>query len=155
MTDGVNQVAEHWAYKYELTSAAFDTLFLPFALFSQTFSSCSLALARFLSFLSFGLKTRLHHVWGKMTEEVKLTEETKLFEEKKVADPYIVGFIESMEKQIQKKLLTRSWRVYPKILMIEIVMMWKVGMKTLRIGRGAQAILSSKNRLSSKVMLMP
>jgi hypothetical protein len=33
-----------------------------------------------------------------MTEKVKLTEETKLFEEKKVVDPYIAGFIESMEK---------------------------------------------------------
>jgi hypothetical protein len=57
MTDGVHQVAKHWAYKYELTPAAFDTLFLPFALFSQTFSSCSLALARFSSFSSFGLRT--------------------------------------------------------------------------------------------------
>jgi hypothetical protein len=34
----------------------------------------------------------------KMTAETKLTEETKLFEEKKVADPFIVGFIESMSK---------------------------------------------------------
>jgi hypothetical protein len=32
-----------------------------------------------------------------MTEKEKLTEETKLFEEKAV-DPYIAGFIESMEK---------------------------------------------------------
>jgi hypothetical protein len=65
MTDGVHQVAKHWAYKYELIRAAFDTLLMPFALFSLTFSSCSLAVARFSSFLSFGLKTRLHHVWGK------------------------------------------------------------------------------------------
>jgi hypothetical protein len=33
-----------------------------------------------------------------MTEKEKLTEETKLFEEKKAVDPYIAGFIESMEK---------------------------------------------------------
>jgi hypothetical protein len=39
-----------------------------------------------------------------MTEKVKLTEETKLFEEKKVADPYIVGFIESMAKTNTKKI---------------------------------------------------
>jgi hypothetical protein len=90
----------------------------------------------------------------KMTEEKKTTEETKLYEEKKVADPLIAGFYES-QKQIQRKLLRRSWRVYPKILMTVIVMMWKVRMKTLRIGRGTQAILSSKNRLSSKVILMP
>jgi hypothetical protein len=45
----------------------------------------------------------------KMTEKVKLTEETKLFEEKKVADPYIAGFIESMEntniEKITKEIL--------------------------------------------------
>jgi hypothetical protein len=91
----------------------------------------------------------------KMSEEKKTTKEMKLFEEKKVADPYIDGFIESMAKQIQRKLLRRSWRVYLKILMIVIVMTWKVVLKTLRIGRGAQAILSSENRLSSRVVLMP
>jgi hypothetical protein len=45
MTDGALQVEAYWAYIYEPTPAAFDTSFLPFALFSQTFSSCSLALA--------------------------------------------------------------------------------------------------------------
>jgi hypothetical protein len=40
----------------------------------------------------------------KMTEKVKLTKETKLFEEKKVADPYIAGFIESMEKTNTEKI---------------------------------------------------
>jgi hypothetical protein len=91
-------------YKYELTPATFDTLFLPFALFSQTFSSCSLALAKFSSFLSFGLKTRFHHVWEKMSEKVKLTEETKLFEKKEAANPYIAGFIESMAKTNTEKI---------------------------------------------------
>jgi hypothetical protein len=79
-------------------------LFLPFALFSQTFSFCSLALARFSSFLSFSQKTRFHHVSRKMTERVKLTKETKLFEEKKVADPYIAGFIEFMAKTNTEKI---------------------------------------------------
>jgi hypothetical protein len=37
MTDGVHQVAKHWAYKYEPTPATFDTPFLAFTLFSQTF----------------------------------------------------------------------------------------------------------------------
>jgi hypothetical protein len=46
----------------------------------------------------------LHHVWGKMTEEMKLTEETKLFEEKKVADPFITGFFESMSKTNTEKI---------------------------------------------------
>jgi hypothetical protein len=52
----------------------------------------------------------------KMTEEKKISEETKLYEEKKVVDPFIARFYESMEKRIQKKLLRRSWRVYPNIL---------------------------------------
>jgi hypothetical protein len=36
--------------------------------------------------------------------ETKLTEETKLFEEKKAADPYVAGFIESMEKTNTEKI---------------------------------------------------
>jgi hypothetical protein len=40
----------------------------------------------------------------KMTAETKLTEVTKLFEEKKVADPFIVGFIESMSKTNIEKI---------------------------------------------------
>jgi hypothetical protein len=34
----------------------------------------------------------------------KMAEEAKLFEEKKVADPYIVGFIESMAKTNTEKI---------------------------------------------------
>jgi hypothetical protein len=36
-----------------------------------------------------------------------------------------------------------------------IVMMWKVGMKTLRTGPGGQAILSSENQPSNRVILTP
>jgi hypothetical protein len=68
----------------------------------------------------------------KMAEEKKMTKEKKLYEEKKVVDPFIA----------QRKLLRRSWKVCPRILMTVIVMTWKVGMKILRIGRGSQAILS-------------
>jgi hypothetical protein len=39
----------------------------------------------------------------KMAEE-KITEEKKLYEEKKVADPFIVGFYESMAKTNTKKI---------------------------------------------------
>jgi hypothetical protein len=90
----------------------------------------------------------------KMTEE-KITEEKKLYEEKKVADPFIAGFYESMAKTNTKKLLRRSWRVCPKTLMTVIVMMWKVGMKTLRTGPGGQAILSSENQPSNRVISIP
>jgi hypothetical protein len=40
----------------------------------------------------------------KVVAETKLTEETKLFEEKKAVDPYIAGFIESMEKKNTEKI---------------------------------------------------
>jgi hypothetical protein len=38
--------------------------------------------------------------------------------------------------------------------MTAIVMMWKVGAKTLKIGRGDQVTQSSVNQLSSKVILI-
>jgi hypothetical protein len=40
----------------------------------------------------------------KTAAETKLTEEEKLFEEKKAANPYIVGFIESMAKSNTEKI---------------------------------------------------
>jgi hypothetical protein len=40
----------------------------------------------------------------KMIVETKLNEKTKLFEEKKAADPFIVGFIESMSKTNTEKI---------------------------------------------------
>jgi type II restriction/modification system DNA methylase subunit YeeA len=40
----------------------------------------------------------------KMTQEKKTTGETKLYEEKKIADHFIAGFIESMEKTNTKKI---------------------------------------------------
>jgi hypothetical protein len=88
-----------------------------------------------------------------MTEKVKLTEETKLFEEKKVADPYIAGFVESMAKQTQRRLLKRNWKVYLKILVKAIAMMWKVGMKIVKIGPSDQAMLPLENRPLNRVIL--
>jgi hypothetical protein len=111
MIDRALQFAVHLAYKYGLTPTAFDTLFLPFALFSQSFSSCSLALARFSSSLSFGLKDAFFTMFGekmsqekKVVVETKLTEEAKLFEEKKAVDPYVAGFVESMAKTNTEKI---------------------------------------------------
>ena len=89
----------------------------------------------------------------KITEE-KMTEE-KLYEEKKVADPFIAGFYESMAKTNTEKITKEIMRVCLKILMTVIVMTWKARIKILRIGRGGQAILSSENQLSSKVILTP
>jgi hypothetical protein len=85
----------------------------------------------------------------KVVVETKLTEEAKLFEEKKVVDPYVAGW----QRQTQRRLLKRYWKVYLKILVIAIAMMWKVGMKILRIGPGVQAILSSENQPLNRVIL--
>jgi hypothetical protein len=40
----------------------------------------------------------------KVVAETKLTEEEKLFEQKKAANPYIAGFLESMEKSNIEKI---------------------------------------------------
>jgi hypothetical protein len=84
---------------------------VPFALVSQFYSSCLLALASFSSSLSFGLKDAFSPFLKKkmsqdkkVVAETKLTEEEKLFEEKKVVDPYIAGFIESMAKTNTEKI---------------------------------------------------
>jgi hypothetical protein len=84
---------------------------MPFALFSQFYSSCSLALARFSSSPSFGSKDAFSPCLEKkmspekkVAAETKLTEEAKLFEEKKVVDPYIAGFVESMAKTNTEKI---------------------------------------------------
>ena len=89
----------------------------------------------------------------KVVVETKLTGEEKLFKEKKVVDPYIAGFVESMAKTNTEKLLKRYWKFYLKILVTAIAMIWKVGMKILRIGPGDQAIQCSENRPSNRVIL--
>jgi hypothetical protein len=88
-----------------------------------------------------------------MTEKEKLTELTKLFEEKKAADPYIVDLLSRWQRQTQRRLLRRYWNVYLKILVTAIAMMWKVGMKILKIGPGGQAMLSSENQPLNRVIL--
>jgi flavodoxin len=84
---------------------------VPFALFSQFYSSCSLALASFSSSLSFGLKDAFSpFLMKKMSQDkkvvvdTKLTKEEKLFQEKKTVDPYIAGFVESMAKTNTEKI---------------------------------------------------
>ena len=89
----------------------------------------------------------------KVVVETRLTEEEKLFEEKKVVNPYIAGFVESMAKKIQRRLRRRYRKACLKILVIVIVMIWKVGAKILRIGRGGQVIQFSENQPSNKVTL--
>jgi hypothetical protein len=81
-----------------------------------------------------------------------MTEEAKLFEEKKAVDPYVAGFVESMAKTNTVKI-TKEILEGLKILVTAIAMMWKVGMKILRIGPSDQVIQSSENRPSNRVTL--
>jgi hypothetical protein len=89
----------------------------------------------------------------KMTEKVKLTKETKLFEKKKVVDPYIAGFIESMAKTNTEKITKEILEGLSEDTVTAIAMMWKVGMKILKIGPGDQAMLSSENQPLNRVIL--
>jgi hypothetical protein len=88
-----------------------------------------------------------------MTEKVKLTEETKLFEEKKVADPYIAELIESMAKTNTEKITKEILEGLSEDIVIAIAMMWKVGIKILKIGPTGQAMLSSESRPLNRVIL--
>jgi hypothetical protein len=88
-----------------------------------------------------------------MTEKVKLTKETKLFEKKKVVDPYIAGFIESMAKTNTEKITKEILEGLSEDTVTAIAMMWKVGMKILKIGPGDQAMLSSENQPLNRVIL--
>jgi hypothetical protein len=76
----------------------------------------------------------------KVVAETKLIEEEKLLEQKKAVNPYIVGFLESMQNQIQRRLLKRYWWACLKILVTVTTMMQKVGVKIPKIDRGGQAI---------------
>jgi hypothetical protein len=61
----------------------------------------------------------------------------------------LLDLLSQWQKQTQRKLLKRYWKVYMKILVTAIAMMWKVGMKILRIGPGGHVIQSSENRPSN------
>jgi hypothetical protein len=91
----------------------------------------------------------------KVTEETKMTEDTKLFEEKKkLRILSSLGFSNPWQKRTQKKLQEKYWRLCLKTPTAVMSMMQKVETKILKISHGDQAIPSSENRLSNKVMLM-
>jgi hypothetical protein len=91
----------------------------------------------------------------KMTVETKLTEETKLFEEKKVVDPFIVEFIESMSKTNTEKITKEILEGLSEDTDDSDSYDVESGDEDSEDRSCAQAILSSENRLSSKIMLMP
>jgi hypothetical protein len=79
----------------------------------------------------------------KMSGEKKISKEEKLYEEKKVADPFLVGFYESMAKTNTEKIT--------KEIMADLSEDfddsddYDVGMKILRTGPGDQATPSSES----------
>jgi hypothetical protein len=110
MTDRALQFWARWAYKSELTLTTLDTLLVPFALFSQFYSSYSLALANFSSSLSFGLK----HTFSSFLKKKCLKTRRLLlrwswlkrrsFLRRRRLNPYIAGFVESMAKTNTEKI---------------------------------------------------
>jgi hypothetical protein len=86
-------------------------LLVPFALFSQFYSSCPLALANFFKLTELRFKRRIFIISEeemsqdkKVAAETKLTDEEKVFEEKKTVDSYIAGFVKSMAKTNREKI---------------------------------------------------
>jgi hypothetical protein len=65
----------------------------------------------------------------------------------------LLDLLSPWQKQTQRRLLKRYWKVYLKILVTAIAMMWKVGMKILKIGPGGQVMLSSESRPLNRVIL--
>jgi hypothetical protein len=91
----------------------------------------------------------------KLTAETKVAEGTKLFEGKKAVNPYIAGFIESMAKTNTEKITKEILKGLSEDTGDSDSYDVERGVKTMRIDHGVQAILSSENQLSSKVILMP
>ena len=104
MTDGALQLGAHRAYKQELTPTALDTLLVPFALFSQFYNLCLLALD---SSQAFQLRFE-GHVFviseDKMSQDKKTVAETKLTEEEKLLEEKTVVFVESIAKTNTEKI---------------------------------------------------
>ena len=90
----------------------------------------------------------------KLSQDKKFATETKLSEEEKLLEEKTAGFVESIAKKIQRRLLKRHWKACLKILMIAIAMMWRVEAKTLKISPGDQVMQSSRNQLSNRVILI-
>jgi hypothetical protein len=85
----------------------------------------------------------------------KITEEKKLYEEKKVADPFIAGFYESMAKtnteKITKEIMEGLSEDSDGIDSYDA----ESGDEDSEDRPGGQAIQSSGNRASNKVILTP
>jgi hypothetical protein len=132
---------------------------MPFALFSQFYSSCSLALASFFKLSKLRLKRRIFIISEekmsqdkKVAAETKLTEKEKLFEEKKTVDSYIAGFVESMAKTNTEKITKEILEGLSEDTGDSDSYDVEVGTKILRIDPRGQVIQSLENRPSNRVI---
>jgi hypothetical protein len=90
----------------------------------------------------------------KITED-KMTEEKKLYEEKKVMDPFIARFYESMAKTNIEKITKEIMEGLSEDSDDSDSYDVESGDEDSEDRPRGQAILSSENRPSSKVILMP
>jgi hypothetical protein len=65
----------------------------------------------------------------------------------------LLDLLSRWKRQTRRRLLKRYWKVYLKILVTAIAMMWKVEMKILKTGPSDQVILSMENRPLNRVIL--
>jgi hypothetical protein len=84
-----------------------------------------------------------------MSQEKKIVAGVKL----SLSEEKNLGSIESIAKTIQRKLLGKFWKAYPKILVKVIAMTQTVEVRIPKIDHGDQAIRSSENHLLDKVIL--
>jgi hypothetical protein len=89
----------------------------------------------------------------KMTVETKLTEETKWTEERKAADPFIVGFIESMSNTNTEKITKEILEGFSEDTNDSDSYDVESGDEDSEVGPGGQAILSLENQLLDRVIL--
>jgi hypothetical protein len=133
---------------------------VPFALFSQFYSSCPLALANFFKFPELRFKRHIFIISEeemsqdkKVAAEMKLTEEEKVFEEKKTVDSYIAEFVESMAKTNTEKITKEILEGLSEDTDDSDSYDVEVGTEILSIGPGGQVIQSSENRPTNRVTL--
>jgi hypothetical protein len=84
-----------------------------------------------------------------MSEDNKVVGDSKL----SLSEEMHLGFLQSMSRLIQRRLLKKFWKVYLKILVTATAMMWIVVVKTPKIDLGDQAMRFSANQVLKKIIL--
>jgi hypothetical protein len=127
---------------------------VPFALFSQFYNLCLLALD---SSQAFELWFE-GHVFviseEKMSQDKKTVAETKLTEEEKLLEEKTAGFVESIAKTNTEKITKEILEGLSEDTDDSDSYDVRVEAKTLKIGPSDQVMQSSGNQLSNRVILI-